>query len=267
MLFGECVAENLFQLWDPDASPETEFEMVVVRALSCIYPNYHCFVFTGSFRYDDRLYKPDLALVAKDFSHWFVIEVELTSHSFEKHVLPQVRAFQYGDFQPDCVSILSRELGVDDQRAATLLHFVPRSVAVIANKWNQDWALGLRALTIQFLAISLFRSSTGSEALEVDGSLEVVSAHLGFGTYSAVDRALVFPADIAVPEGEVQINDPEGGLGTWDVKRASSLVWFTKSVGLPDLVDKSQVQLVRTVSGGLSMRRPELRSRIQRLTA
>jgi hypothetical protein len=120
MLLGECAEGNIFRLWDPDASLETEFEMVAVRALSCIYPNYHCFVFTGSFRYDDRVYRPDLALVAKDSSHWFVIEVELTSHSFENHVLPQVRAFQYGEFQPDCATILARELGIDERRAATL---------------------------------------------------------------------------------------------------------------------------------------------------
>jgi len=34
---GECSEENKFNLWDPDASTETEFELVVARALSCVY--------------------------------------------------------------------------------------------------------------------------------------------------------------------------------------------------------------------------------------
>ena len=75
-LVGECLEENKFTLWDPDAATETEFEMVVVRALSCAYPSYVCVVFSGGFRYDDRVYRPDMALIAKDLSHWFIIEVE-----------------------------------------------------------------------------------------------------------------------------------------------------------------------------------------------
>jgi hypothetical protein len=55
---GECLQQNKFDLWDPDASRETEFEMVVARALACVYPLYTCVMFAGSFRYDDRVFLP-----------------------------------------------------------------------------------------------------------------------------------------------------------------------------------------------------------------
>jgi hypothetical protein len=42
-------------------------ESQIIQALSCIYPNYHCIVFGGGFKYDDATSKPDLALVARDF--------------------------------------------------------------------------------------------------------------------------------------------------------------------------------------------------------
>ena len=103
---GDCLDKNKFQLWDPDASRETEFEMLVARALSCVYPSHVCVMFSGGFQYDDRVYRPDMALIAKDFSHWFIIEVELVTHSFYNHVLPQVRAFQYGEAQSDCINSL-----------------------------------------------------------------------------------------------------------------------------------------------------------------
>ena len=104
---------NLFEIWDADAARETEFELIVAKALMCIYPAYHCFPFGGTFKLEDNISRPDIALVAKDMSHWFVIEVELVSHSLDGHVLPQIRTFRYGEPQPDCISVLSRELSMD----------------------------------------------------------------------------------------------------------------------------------------------------------
>ena len=66
LVVGDCLAPNRFQLWDPDAPNETEFEALVVRALTCLYQDYHCILFGGTFRYDDLRYKRDLALIARD---------------------------------------------------------------------------------------------------------------------------------------------------------------------------------------------------------
>jgi len=90
IMVGDCSPERVYQLSDPDAPNETEFEYTVARILSCVYPDFLCIVFGGGFKYDDRISRPDLAMIARDFSHWFIIEVELVSHSFMDHVLPQV---------------------------------------------------------------------------------------------------------------------------------------------------------------------------------
>src|SRR5688572_4559696 len=120
ILVGECSKDHIFHLWDPDAANEAEFEFVVGKALACIYRDYKCIKFAGSFLLEDEVSRPDLALIANDFSHWFIIEVELTSHSLKSHVLPQVRAFRYGDPQPDCITILSRELQISREQVSTL---------------------------------------------------------------------------------------------------------------------------------------------------
>jgi hypothetical protein len=125
ILVGDCVKNNLFEIWDADAARETEFELIVAKALMCIYPAYHCFPFGGTFKLEDNISRPDIALVAKDMSHWFVIEVELISHSLDGHVLPQIRTFRYGEPQPDCISVLSRELSMDPSQIQTFLVTVP----------------------------------------------------------------------------------------------------------------------------------------------
>ena len=149
LVLGSCSPDTTFLLSDPDALSETELEAYSVRALSCLFPKYTCFLFGGGFAHVGVTHKPDLAMVARDFSHWFVIEVELLSHSLRDHVMPQVCAFRYGDPQPDCVSILSRELGIDRSRAETLLVTVPKNVAVVVNRWDDDWFKYLDAHSIQ----------------------------------------------------------------------------------------------------------------------
>jgi hypothetical protein len=54
IIVGDCAEQNLFQRWDADAAKETEFEYVVAKALMCVYPDYHCIVFGGSFLLDGR---------------------------------------------------------------------------------------------------------------------------------------------------------------------------------------------------------------------
>ena len=77
----------------------------------------------------------------------------------------------------------------------------------------------------------------------------------------AVDRSLVFPKDLPLPDGEIQINDPAGSIATWTIKRNIQFAWMVKAAGTPDLPDELLIQLIRTVDGGLSLRRPNPRPR------
>jgi hypothetical protein len=88
LMFGECAVERTFALRDPNFPTEAEFEYLAAKAIACAYPHYRCVMFGGAFLFEGRVSRPDLALVAQDFSHWFVIEVELVTHSLTLHVLP-----------------------------------------------------------------------------------------------------------------------------------------------------------------------------------
>ena len=253
---GECALENIFDMADPDVPSEAEFELTVMRALKCLYKDYVCFRFTGGFFYEDQCFRPDLALVAKNGTHWFVIEVELVSHSLDRHVLPQVRAFRYGDPMPDCSVILSRELGVSHGSAKTLVEFVPRSVVVIANRHHEIWDVSLQSHAIQYLSVSSFRTSNGLEAVELNGYLSVLKENLGFGSYSSIDRSVRFTSNVPIPDGQVQIADPMGLVGVWNVVREAGVTWVTKENGIPDIEDMSFLQMIRTFEGRLMLKMP-----------
>jgi len=256
VIVGECDQERLLNLTDPDAPSEAEFEHSAARALSCFFPNYDCIVFSGSFRLNDEIYRPDLALIAKNYAHWFIIEVELASHSFARHVLPQVRAFRYGQPLEDVPDQLARELKIPTAKAMTLTHMVPRTVAVVANRRIGTWEIELRSHDIILLTVSSFRSPTGIQALELDGDLLPPIESLGFGTYSATDRSMRFPPSVRLPADRVQIHDLDGAPGIWTVTRDGSYAWVTKETGMPSIPHESFVQLLRTVDGKITLRRP-----------
>ncbi len=254
MFVGNCSPETLFEMTDPDSVSETAFEAWVVRALACAFPSYRCVIFTGSFQYEGRTFRPDLALLSRDLSHWFIIEVELTTHSLYQHVLPQVRAFRYGEPQADCAPGLATALGLPLGQAETLVRRIPYGIAVVANRDNRDWWVALNAHEIQMLTVSAYTCPKGIEALEVDGSLEVVKDSLGFGIYSAAVRSLRFSPLLRVVGPRVLIRDYFGGLSWWLVHRDVDATWLTKELGTPDIDDSKHVQLVATRDGGLSLR-------------
>ena len=64
---------------------EIAFEAEVVKALTCLFPDYWCGVFAGTFLLEGERRSADLALIHKSLSHWFVVEVELAGHSLDRH--------------------------------------------------------------------------------------------------------------------------------------------------------------------------------------
>lgn len=254
MMVAPCQPDMIFTLSDPDAPSETEFEGFALRAFGCLYPQYQCVVFGGRFFYEEEYRKPDLAMIARDSSHWFIVEVELLSHSLDRHVLPQVQAFRYGEPQKECASILARELGVDIGAAHTLIDRVPRAVVVVANGHSVEWERSLSAHQTQFLTVSRFVSPSGQEAFEASGALLATKESLGFGLYSAPDGMIRFTASVNLPDGPIQLETKNGGASLWRVIRDDRHAWITKESGRPDIPNGAYVQLIRTVDGKITMR-------------
>ncbi len=255
LIGNKCAESSRYDLENSGGRLEMQFEVAVARALTCLYPHCYCIRFEGVFRHDLSSCRPDYALIAKDFSHWFVIEVELSTHSLERHVLPQMRCIRYGSPQSDCASILSQKLGIEYSRAVTLIEYIPRATAVVVDAYSADWDRALRALDVQMLAVSTFHSNSGEEALEVRGKLEVLRESLGFGMYSIRDRAILLAPTFPLPEGRFQIVDSKFGVAWWTVTRSNDAVWLLNDGVLLDVLDGSYVQLVRTCDGRISLRR------------
>jgi hypothetical protein len=254
---GECHQRNVFQLVDPSEFSEIAFEAEVVKALRCSHPGYLCGVFRGSFRLDHERRGADLALIHKSLSHWFVIEVEIPSHSLDGHVLPQARCIRYGEPEQECATSLCNAFPqLDRPHAEALVRFVPRSVAVITNRFDADWQAALRGLDVQLITVSVFRDSAGRVAHEIEGCLHVARENLGFATYSAIDKSLRIAKSAAIPLGRIRIEDPFGVASLWTVRESDASLWITKDVGDPALPHAEYLQMIRAFDGQITLRLP-----------
>ncbi len=80
-------------------SNEEQFEAIVQAELDRTLPEFFVIPFKKDIESPSgRRNCPDLAIIAKDLSCWFLIEVELSHHSLKNHVLPQVETFIEGEY-------------------------------------------------------------------------------------------------------------------------------------------------------------------------
>lgn len=257
LLTGECKPENIFRLMDSTELLEVDFEAEVVKSLTCLLPDYFCGVFAGNFILDGDRKCADLALIHKSLSHWFVVEVELASHSLEHHVIPQVRCFRFGEPESSCVASLCRGFkGITREQAEMLLAHVPRCVVVVSNIYDHVWHPALRALDVQFLTVSIFKDHQGRTAHEVHGQLSVLRESLGFAQFSAMDNSLRLPKSVGLALGVVRIEDQFGSAGLWVVREEGGNIWLTKERGSALIQNGAFVQIIKTIDGRMCPRLP-----------
>ena len=92
----------------------------------------------------------------------------------------------------------------------------------------------------------------------------IVAVIIGLGLMGALlvllvatDRSIRFHRGTRLPIGRVQIADSDGAPSWWIIARAPDALWVTRESGDLDVPDGTFLQIVRTVEGGLSLRRPK----------
>lgn len=133
---------NRFRKILPSSFLEGEFEKLITLQAPDLYPDYHVIPFKKTVVSPNGNRKPDLVFVDKDYRDWYVVEVEMTYHSFESHVEPQIHCLSTANYDdPDVISYLCRQCAsLDRQRTADLVRSEPPKLLLILNEVQEDWA-------------------------------------------------------------------------------------------------------------------------------
>jgi len=162
---------------------ESDLEREIRQHLRSLFPDFWVFPFKKKVVSRDTadIYKPDLAMVRKDFSAWGVIEIELSDHDFD-HVLKQTVCFVEGKYDaPDMAAYIQRQMkthcgtSVGLPRLRKLLGDEIPTVLVIADAQVDTWKKQLKASGIDLCVFQIFKSQGGRHIYRTLGDYPAVA--------------------------------------------------------------------------------------------
>jgi hypothetical protein len=194
--------DSWFDEVDATTFYETELEAVILQNSEMLLPGGHLIPFKPLISdYTQTSNCPDLALIDSNYRFWWVIEVELTSHSLYGHVLPQVRTFVEGRYNHDHVrAMLRQQPSLDERRLTEMMRGDSPEVVVIANRFLDEWHRELRKIGVHYAVLNLFRSPENVDIVYFDGSLPSLSPqHMSRAVPIGIPRTLRLLSPAAVP--------------------------------------------------------------------
>jgi hypothetical protein len=256
--------DAFFEELAPGSMLETDFERIVVTKGNLIFPDFFVVLFKSTVSTDDDSAKPDLALVEKSYREWWVVEVELGNHSFEGHVLPQVRTLaraSYGEDEAKILCAAGPELEL--QRVLDMVKGRQPRVLVVVDSERGEWVRPLRGFDAELLVLQIFRSDRNEHAFRIDGYLPVppgsVVSECSFD--NLLPRLLVVhsPALLDVASGKILCIRYGKYVTEWQRIDCQDKVWLSPTRQNP-LSRSENYQIVRSEDGALEFREMPPRS-------
>lgn len=160
-----------FDLLNSRAILESDYEQSIRRHAAHLFPGYVCVPFKAIVEAEGgQRVKADLALVDHHYRRWTVVEVELDTHSLNRHVEPQMRKLVSGSYTDEHARAMAREAPELDE--ARLLHLVRSAVPdfmVIVPSELPSWRATLGNLGVSLATVQIFINAEDQRILRYEG--------------------------------------------------------------------------------------------------
>lgn len=161
---------------------ERKIEWWIRQHMKWLFPDHIVFPFKKSIisKISGHVNDPDLAMIAKDFSAWSLIEVEVTDHPI-KHVVEQTQTFRDGGYNPvEVATYVKKQLETHcNKRIAhkKLEAFFGKNaptVLVIADAASSKWEQQLDKENIGFAVLEVFKNTRGLHVFRTFGDYPII---------------------------------------------------------------------------------------------
>lgn len=164
------VKGNWFEELSPGSLYEDDFERLVTDQANVLYPQFMTAPFKTAVESEHGVAKPDFALVSSAYDEWWVVEVELAHHSFEGHVLPQVRRLSDGRYGAAHATFLCERNGaLGLTEVGQMMKGKQPRVLVIVNMPCPEWAEILRQWDACVAVVQVYLSEKNELVLRING--------------------------------------------------------------------------------------------------
>lgn len=258
--------DNQFHQILPNSLSEGEFEQIITLQAPALYPDYHVIPFKKTvYAPDGSGSKPDLVFVARDYKDWYVVEVEMTYHSYRSHVEPQIRTLINADYQEESVTnyICSKCSDLERERLLRLIREEPVKILLILNDFDNEWASDLfnkyGVITSVFHA---YRAKTNASKTSTDMPSRAFGISRSYPVYSLATSAqcMVHPYSAllgVIDNSELQLEPDQPVQLEFDnyitfwkvVEGPESSVWL-RPEGRDGIIDKSKAYQIKKLRDG-----------------
>lgn len=148
---------------------ESEFEMQILRVARELMPSYTVADWKPLIR--DRHghgARPDLVMVSQDLESWYVIEVELASHSISGHVAPQLETLGNGVYDTSHLPSLQRALPSEDISSLTRMVRREPGLLCIVDQYTERISRTCRDTGFELVVLEPYFANRGGWAVLVD---------------------------------------------------------------------------------------------------
>lgn len=280
------VEETWYEQVEPSTLSELVFQDRISLHAPLIYPHYYVIPFNKTLTapsesnsreyYHDRespdgdeltgdsnvlKVRADLAFVAKDYSEWSVVEVEMGYHSFNGHVKPQIETLLRASYGRDEAEYLcSKVEGLDVGKMYHMIQYMPMSFLIILNQNKPEWSKWLSERRIKIITFELFRSKENKEIFLVDGTYtsNVLYKVSDCEFHPTIPRLLgIRSPESYFPQGSHIDLVFNNCLTSWEVIHSQSSVWITATRRDP-LNTKYRYSIYLLGDGRLLLRQEEV---------
>lgn len=136
---------NKFHKILPSSFHEGEFERLITLQAPDLYPDYYVIPFKKTVVSPYGNKKPDLVFIAKDYKDWYVVEVEMTYHSYVLHIEPQIHSLATAKYDDDdIISYMCEKCtSLDLAKTSELVCTEYPKILLILNEFDAAWASDL----------------------------------------------------------------------------------------------------------------------------
>jgi len=199
---------------------ESEFEKLFLQEAQQIFPDYFAvpFKLTVESQYGNG--KPDLAIIEKNYRHWFVIEVEKSNHSFESHILPQVSIFSTAEYTDDTAEALrSENENLDIGKLKAMIKGKQPKVLIVVDALKAEWIKSLSRWEAMLSVFQVFRSEKNRHVFRLNGftpkSTEGIFSDCYFEKIFKRQLVILSPAIIEESSNETLMINYNDTLSEW----------------------------------------------------
>lgn len=162
---------------DANSFYEKDLENTILSKMESVYPNYIGVPFSLKISNPNgEISIPDFVLVRNDYKEWYIIEVEMSRHSWENHVEKQVRVFSTGFYPMDKVAeyIRDKNSSFKIDRLRFMVDNYPPKVMVIVNERMPDWENKIKNYDAFISVFQIYKGTSGIDVFRVEGDTPLI---------------------------------------------------------------------------------------------